>query len=757
MVDAAAGGSNSVNLIIREERFEKHNMKLNWRKTMLRCGMIRIAAVVSLLLVSYIDHAAAQQFNTKFKISYCTDSSFPAQCTKTVTIYNNSDHPIYPVIQATLEQGAGKEIATCPHGDTWLQAAFGDIANCYATAYNYLIYVNGTAGILEHKHASINLPWWSKRAQTNGNPNTDVYIDWWRAARIYIFDDPGAVKDSYTIDKARSVQFTSRSPMVSCVKTDPESVCQSTIAYQTCVAGTTRNGVKTACLPGTNAIKSETPQQLNEYTLASVDPILGLTNFNENYNVSNVDQVYLPIAIEPMINADRRENNRGNTPGYLGTTLSVQVLRQRLMAFTGATGSPDNPQKPTRWPIYTVPKNPHTGALLYPMAGIRVPGAANVFNFLAQPAGKELTPNPHCAAPGCIPTEGNSKWSGTTLVDGMITQWLTCTVSPTATNCPQSGLYGTINQTFQTNYIQYYARCASNFPAWLAPAPGTKLPNLYAFLQFVYGWVPFNVACGGIDLPTGEIPREYIRLQDNFRQIRGTPPATGQKIFNPYAQLIHGAPDGNPKVPFGLAAAAYAYSIDDQSSFLSEPGVGLIFAVGGGNGLPNPDQYIFPPPLDPEKDIQVILGDPLGFKPARALWQAYQICAKDPTAAPSVRFRHPSLTDAGGGQRFGVPTDDTRIWRNPCYLTISDAANKVYQIKLTKSVPWPAFNNVTNKGGFDHQLMTCPTPDVPGYTPVAGNANDPNNWCGATNEVANPAATPTNALRYELDLRPPNE
>jgi len=103
-----------------------------------------------------------------------------------------------------------------------------------------------------------------------------------------------------------------------------------------------------------------------------------------------------------------------------------------------------------------------------------------------------------------------------------------------------------------------------------------------------------------------------------------------------------------------------------------------------------------------------------------------------------------------------VPTNDPTIWRDPCYLTISDAANKVYQIKITKTLPWPPFNNVTNNGGFDPNVMTCPTPNVPKYTNVEGNPNDKNNWCGAANEVSNPIGMPTNAQRFELDMRPPN-
>ena len=119
-----------------------------------------------------------------------------------------------------------------------------------------------------------------------------------------------------------------------------------------------------------------------------------------NYNVSNVDQVYLPIAIEPMVNADPSKNNPKNTPGYLGTTLKVGKVRERLMAFTGATGSLNDPQNPTMWPIDTVQKD--GGELRYPMAGRRVPGAVNVFNFLAQPDNKALTPSPNCAAPGAF-------------------------------------------------------------------------------------------------------------------------------------------------------------------------------------------------------------------------------------------------------------------------------------------------------------------------------------------------------------------
>src|SRR6516162_3788013 len=140
----------------------------------------------------------------------------------------------------------------------------------------------------------------------------------------------------------------------------------------------------------------------------------------------------------------------------------------------------------------------------------------------------------------------------------------------------------------------------------------------------------------------------------------------------------------------------------------------------------------------------------------RPPWQAYALCPADPNAVPTIKFPQPS-TDPDGGQRFSVPTDNPKIWRKPYYLTISDVDNKVYQIEVTKTLPWPPFNTMGMGTGFDHMVMTCPTPNVPGYTNVPGNPNDQNNWCGAINQVSNPIGTPTNAQRFELDTRPPDE
>ena len=132
-------------------------------------------------------------------------------------------------------------------------------------------------------------------------------------------------------------------------------------------------------------------------------------------------------------------------------------------------------------------------------------------------------------------------------------------------------------------------------PDFLKPVTSNPpAPALTAYLSYIYGWVPFNFACAAPDLPTanlppdknGKAPIDYIALQYNYETL----PA--KQWFNPYTQFVQGsAADG------GLGANAYAFSIDDSASVQNNAGDGLIFAVGGANGLPNKTQV--PPPSRP--------------------------------------------------------------------------------------------------------------------------------------------------------------
>jgi hypothetical protein len=141
-----------------------------------------------------------------------------------------------------------------------------------------------------------------------------------------------------------------------------------------------------------------------------------------------------------------------------------------------------------------------------------------------------------------------------------------------------------------------------------------------SLMQYVYGWVPFNSGCGaGANAlnpfaPTPYPPfdtakNDYLQLQYNF----GTA-AMAAQIFNPFVELVHGKNY--------LDANSYAFSIDDAAGFQSNPGEGLIVAVGGAYGLPNNSPVVLP--ADFSKDFEIDLGDTMALD--RPLRKSYGIC-----------------------------------------------------------------------------------------------------------------------------------
>ncbi len=630
-------------------------------------------------------HAAAPCPNT---------GSLPAECTKEIRIWNDTPRTVYVVLQGArqLTDAIGCPLSSTPGGDVWLQAAFDDYTKCYAVNNDYYVYVNPKTGIAPNSFASVSVPWWSKRLPKA----PDLYIDWWRGARIFIFDDQVALNDSYSLLKTTTqVAFAAGSPVVSCTK----------VADNACLPGQ----LQIYQVPDAALIATHTPFQLNEFTFADVKKVApdgksggDFIDFNQNYNVSDVDQVYLPIAIEPVGNS---------VIGYLGTTSTVAAFRTTLRAFTG-------PNANLNWPVYNNPSV--AGAPTYPTAGVRVPATETVFNYYMNPS-----TFPDGKTPEIIPAIPPP------LVQTMMNQWTDCVAAKG--NCPQADIYQEENTVFANSYSYYYTNCKNVIPPYLQPVKGSipPAPTLYAYLRFVYGWVPFNVSCATPDLPTTDMPPsgsrapiDYINLQYNYQDSSLTKP----QWFNPYTQLIHDSPANG-----GLGASAYAFSIDDHASFLSNSGGGLIITVGGTLGLPNPNPY--PPPTPPVYryfDFSVDLGAPAAGAPT---WANYGICSTTATVPfPPV--------PANTGYSLGV---DPSVQTFPCTVTLTDSNNKKYQIKVLKAaVPpkpiWPLF---TQPSGFDPKVVSCPSPA--GVVPPA-------QWCNFSNEVTQPNLKPP---VYSLATRVP--
>ncbi len=681
--------------------------------TIFRTCMICIATFLALLVASYVGNANAQPVPNP---NVCADippgSPDPVLCTKEIRIVNNTEATIYVVLQGSIQQQAA--LGTCPitssggGGDVWLQRALNDTAHCHPVNYNYYVYVNPQTGIGVGETASITVPWWSKPSNA-----PDPYIDWWRAGRVYLFDDQVALNDSYSIAKTTPLlQFPVGSPVPSC---KANTSCQKLEIYQV-----TPGNVATDATIGT-----QSPFQLNEYTFADVtDPFVitptcptggCLVDLNQNYNVSNVDQVYLPLAMEPI-----RAPTYPTNIGYMGTIMNVTNFRTQLELFTG-TGQ----YSPQKWPIYNNPQNK------YPKAGIRVPSALTLFNFYMEPyyfpGGGNI--------PQIIPTDPK----GLQLVTGMMAQWTDCTT--TKKNCPQSALYQPVNKAFVESYGQYINNCTP--PSYLTPETlDPPAPTLYAFLRYVHGWVPFNTAapgttCNTSPLPTagqppnqnGVAPIDYIALQYNYLHAD----ATGQQVFNPYTQLVHVSPSTTQP---GLDSNAYAFSIDDAEGVQNNAGQGLIFAVGGCgpggvtncNGLPNTNKI---PPALPNYYGYYTFAVGLGTPTGAGQWASYGICSTVATTP------FPNTT---GGYAFGVNPAlyPTFTPAKPCTVTLMDTKSKTYQFQiLMAGIPpnpiWPPFNPMGHTPPFDKAVISCPQ-----AVGVVG----PSAWCNGINEVANPVPQP---------------
>src|SRR5262249_17967625 len=137
---------------------------------------------------------------------------------------------------------------------------------------------------------------------------------------------------------------------------------------------------------------------------------------NLNYNVSYVDQIYLPLAIGPI--------RKDKDIGYMGTTMEVNKFRTAMKAFS------ENGQK---WPVYNNPNNK------YLKAGIGLPPTLAAFNFYMTPGeAPDGSPIIVPKSPPPFPAGVQKNWQDST--------------AATPVNCPQSAMYQPINQAFLKSY-----------------------------------------------------------------------------------------------------------------------------------------------------------------------------------------------------------------------------------------------------------------------------------------------------------------
>ncbi len=461
---------------------------------------------------------------------------------KSITIHNNSaDDTIYPVV-ATSKNAVNE----------WMQGCLRT-TEPYPTNAVYKLYVNEGEGIPPKSSVTLTLPLFSELSK-------DSYITWWNGGRVVLADKN---------ERLRGGEDTK--------VTTPENVsCQ---------------GHETACTLSTYSSPVQFPEniyaQLSEYTFGdSIVPpnqsVRLLKPENVGYNISYVDHVYMPVAIGPK-----------NNPyiGYSGSTKPLVNFRNQLSAFLASPVGEG-------WPVYNLDQ-------------LKLPGGYNIF---AQRSGtlpptdkvpvKPIDGYPpvlsvlKCINGQCSEEEKKTLHFGQA-VQRMQNLWGSCVdwTGEGATGyvtetfaCPQDlkDKLSVVKQFFVQNHKNYLAMYAAGQCEGTTPLKPTF--NYWEAMMHIYGWVPFNEGCGAAANPLADtkipgwdhakIQSMYIHdLQYNHQQAEVK--ANPKLLFNPYVQLIHD----------DLEMNAYGFSVDDAVGFMSELGDGLIFAVGGPNGLENQKQF----------------------------------------------------------------------------------------------------------------------------------------------------------------------
>jgi hypothetical protein len=305
-------------------------------------------------------------------------------------------------------------------------------------------------------------------------------------------------------------------------------------------------------------------------------------------------------------------------------------------------------------------------------------------------------------------------------INTMADLWQICVKeNGTAPICP---LMGDVRDLFGANYRNYVATYAD--PSFgcnsdkMHPNPVARTQALT--LRSVHGWSPFNDNCTNAQgnllentpgyftccNPDGSrIYTRYQAVKEEFDRLQYWPDEVGGNLlkgrFNPYGVLIHGKDYIN-------APYVYAYSVDDAVGNMQVAGDGLILAVGGVNGLPNPNH------------ATPFINVSFGFaKTDRVQFTKYGICTNGPNVMVNPDF--PS---------FIISSTNPNI----CPLTWVDNSGQRYKFKLKyqpqgmpPSVPaWP----ICNPG--DTTCATALNPAARAPIDCSANTGPAVAWCNNT-------------------------
>jgi hypothetical protein len=438
-------------------------------------------------------------------------------------------------------------------------------------------------------------------------------VDWWNGGRVEIFDDAGIIGTQYDIDVALK-------PPEGPLK--PSS--QSGNAVVECVEGDCKELTMIQRGKSGGDFDNSAPYQLTEFTLGSAQTgdLFATTPFgwvpsDVGYNLSMVDSTYLPAAMEPLNNPD--------IP-YIGSVMAPADFRLKIQQWL----------------------KDHDGYPIYKTSTLARPKIPQSFDVFAAAFFQFFDTYNSSANLNFDPNGTAGKNAGKPILD-MINLYLKCKDASSADPTTTCGkIYNLEHNLFGPNLAKYMTYPCAVFNDPLPFGKIKPFPDTIAWrLWTLYGWVSYNftfgndtsftppktITCGDkkstppftgnalFDTP-GVSKEIYQQLADSYRL--NTPTTRGLQYnyltetdrtqwFNPYVQLLHSAKY--------LNLGVYAFSIDDAVGFQQHEGEGLIYAVGGTNGLQNTHE------LDPNAILNVNFGQ--ATNGTTYTWQASRYVCKD--------------------------------------------------------------------------------------------------------------------------------
>ena len=630
---------------------------------------------------------------------------------KTITIRNNSDGQIYPVLATS------RNIV-----NEWVQGCLRS-TEPFPTDAVYKLYVNDGQGIPPGSEVTITLPLYSELSPGK-------YVTWWNGGRVLL------------ADRNKRLRGDEDQPTATPASVDCKG--QGT----TCNLSTYTSPVQ---------FQEDVFAQLSEYTFGDSIIPAGqskrlLKPENVGYNISYVDHVYMPVAI----------GVRGNPYiGYSGSAKKLGEFRTALREFlkTGSLGE--------GWPVYN-------------MSELRLPGGYNIFaqrgGYLVEDPDVPVKPadgkNPpvltvmKCIDKQCTPEEQRAMQWGQSVQNiqdlwGSCVDWGSENISAYTSkkypqDCPappaMQANMALVKDFFAENHKKYLAMYA-NQQCTGEPEGSRKVPEHVAEFKFwegikhIYGWVPFNEGCGSGANKLAQTTvhgRDHAYLQAlyieelQYNHKQPAVQANPKLAFNPYVKLIHD----------DLDMSAYGFSVDDAVGFMSELGDGLVFTVGGTQGLESDKAFNY------ADGFSLGLGVPveLGSRPSIPLIKKYGVCSlnTDPTDPDCAKDKQ-DVTMPTNSQISGF-----RVGTMPSYpmkVRFTDMEDNVYTVlvkekfaKCTGALPGCPTNRaqIVDKGACS--VVTAQGAKHP----------QSDNWCVNANpnqQRENDQAVVKNYLSYPVPVK----